>query len=518
VSDRTPKSLPLLWLSCAALMLAACAVGVGSQNRDAGSCNDNSDCDPGFHCVGTFCVSSNDGGVSGDGSTESPTISVSPQTLAFSEAAQGASEVQTVTITNIGVGTLTLTGVALDENDTTPEFTYLGPASSSLANGESTTIDVMLSPSDTALDSGQLTISSNDPSSPAVHVELLSSFIGTPDLTVCVDTGQPAPANCEEPPVVSYGQVSYASSAQSTFYMRNDGDGNKTITVEDLFLQAGTPSHTALYALDLFTMVENPPGSGTWQETPATTPYTLVSSGGLDPDPDALYGRLTFTANTDGFLILSGDVLQIITTDTDNAQPAYTTVPITATIMGCPPGLWDTNGNTADGCEYSCTQTNGGVELCDDLDNDCDGTVNDGLDEGGNTCSGPIPVSPLSDSSCNTTNISGTITSGDSDWYSISFTSGLNSTTFHARLEFTSPAGGGNFRMDVLLDNCSSPVTCESGTHTENTVMDWDIDSSSMGRCPSNTSCSHGIDARVRIYSVGSAQCAPYTFRASNGC
>jgi hypothetical protein len=531
--------------------------------------------------VGNVCVSSTDGSVNGDGSTESPTIQVDPQTLTFSEAVQGDPETQSVTITNVGAETLTLTGVDLSENDTTGEFTFAGPTATSLATGESATIDVTLSPSDDSLDTGQLTIESNDPANPVVNVELLSSFIGTPDLTVCVETGQPSPANCEVPAVVNYGQVSYGASAGRTFYIRNDGDGNKTITVEDLFIQVSSPSHSALYTIDLFGMVENPPGSGNWQEAPATTPYILVSSGGTDPDPDALYGRITFTANTDGFLILSGDVLQITTTDTDNPQPAYTTIPITATIAGCPPGLFDMNGDPSDGCEYGCTVTNGGVEACDgldndcngttddftescydggdggcnpngtncqgicqpgtrtctsgtwsacqgqvtgqpeqcdDLDNDCDGTVNNGLDEGGNSCSSPISRPALADSSCNIDTITGTITTGDEDWYAIVFTSGTNSTSFHARLEFTSPVGGGNFRMDVLLDNCSSPVGCELGSNTGITLMDWDIDPGNTGRCPGNTSCTHTINARVRVYKVGGSQCESYTIQASNGC
>ncbi len=562
-------------------MLTACASGVANQSGDAGSCNDNSDCDPGYNCVGNVCVSSIDGGTNIDASATSPRIVVVPQTLAFSEAVQGSPEIQTITITNEGVETLTLTGVTLSENDATEEFTFVGPTSANLATGESATIDVTLSPTDDLLDLGQITIQSNDPASPAVNVELLSSFIGTPDLTICVDTGQPAPGDCEEPPVVNFGQVSYGASAQSTFYVRNDGDGNKTITVEDLFIQTARPSHEALYAIDLFTMVETPAGSGNWQETPATTPYILVSSSGVVPDPDALFGRITFTANTDGFLILSGDVLQIITTDTDNAQPAYTTIPITGTIAGCPPGLSDLNGDPTDGCEYGCIETNGGVEMCDDkdndcdgtiddysegcydggdsgcspdgtnclgicegghrtctngtwsacaeqvtgetelcdeLDNDCDGTVNDGLDEGGNTCASPLPGPTLADTSCNTATINGNITAGDNDWYSVSFTSGSNSTTFHARLEFISPPGGGNFRMEVVLSNCSTAVGCETGFNTGITLMDWDIDSASMGRCQSNQSCSHAIDARVRVYSVGSSQCETYTIQASNGC
>jgi hypothetical protein len=45
----------------------------------------------------------------------------------------------------------------------------------------------------------------------------------------------------------------------------------------------------------------------------------------------------------------------------------------------CQAGFFDADKNPANGCE--CTKTNGGVEICDGLDNDCNGIVDDGFDE-----------------------------------------------------------------------------------------------------------------------------------------
>ena len=39
---------------------------------------------------------------------------------------------------------------------------------------------------------------------------------------------------------------------------------------------------------------------------------------------------------------------------------------------GCPDGWWEIDGDPANGCEYQCILTNGGVEACDGIDNDCD--------------------------------------------------------------------------------------------------------------------------------------------------
>ena len=46
-------------------------------------------------------------------------------------------------------------------------------------------------------------------------------------------------------------------------------------------------------------------------------------------------------------------------------------------IGSCQPGFVNVNGLVADGCEYACLPTNGGVEACDGLDNDCDGAVDE---------------------------------------------------------------------------------------------------------------------------------------------
>ena len=46
----------------------------------------------------------------------------------------------------------------------------------------------------------------------------------------------------------------------------------------------------------------------------------------------------------------------------------------------CFPGHHDLNGDPTDGCEYDCAVTNAGIEVCDGVDNDCNGQVDETFD------------------------------------------------------------------------------------------------------------------------------------------
>ena len=79
-------------------------------------------------------------------------------------------------------------------------------------------------------------------------------------------------------------------------------------------------------------------------------------------------------------------------------------------VGACVPGWVNLNGLPADGCEYACTVSNGGVEICDGLDNNCNGASDEGFNLSGdvnncgacgNVCSAPfVSVSACTTGAC----------------------------------------------------------------------------------------------------------------------
>ncbi|WP_053237459.1 MopE-related protein [Sandaracinus amylolyticus] len=60
------------------------------------------------------------------------------------------------------------------------------------------------------------------------------------------------------------------------------------------------------------------------------------------------------------------------------------------TLGACDPGYYDIDGSATNGCEYQCTPADPPVEVCNLLDDDCDGTVDDGEPGAGVACGSDV--------------------------------------------------------------------------------------------------------------------------------
>ncbi|MBU1412492.1 SUMF1/EgtB/PvdO family nonheme iron enzyme, partial [Myxococcota bacterium] len=109
--------------------------------------------------------------------------------------------------------------------------------------------------------------------------------------------------------------------------------------------------------------------------------YCVVSNGGteacdgLDNDCD---NSIDETFNT------ATDILNCGGCGYACAAHAPTNMTATGCVTGnctfaCVANTYNYDGLLSNGCEYACTVTNGGVEICDNLDNDCDGIKDEGV-------------------------------------------------------------------------------------------------------------------------------------------
>ncbi|MDY0002268.1 MAG: hypothetical protein RBU30_13305, partial [Polyangia bacterium] len=74
-------------------------------------------------------------------------------------------------------------------------------------------------------------------------------------------------------------------------------------------------------------------------------------------------------------------------------------------VAACDEGWHDANSDPTDGCEYGCTPTTDGSELCNGLDDDCDGRVDEDFNfdldpEHCGDCNRPCPTPPKSTPVC----------------------------------------------------------------------------------------------------------------------
>jgi hypothetical protein len=160
-------------------------------------------------------------------------------------------------------------------------------------------------------------------------------------------------------------------------------------------------------------------GGSSFCPSTVTTGSSCPSEGSFIPCVDGVTncdsGCRTCTASgtwsecTTGTCDTLGQVATCATCGDDCLAPDHVTAALCVAaggrhvceITGCSEGWADQDGNAANGCETVCIQTNGGAEICDGLDNDCNGPVDD-MSQGAvdSYCNGLVSDAHVSEWSC----------------------------------------------------------------------------------------------------------------------
>jgi len=379
----------------AAGMIGACGGNPGNSNNNSNfiPCEGIEDCPPGYQCVSNVCVAEGDGSVQDDASTD-PDIEVEPAVLDFGNPLLNVAVEQTLTITNVGGQDLTIFSIVLEEDDATIEYdaTPVGNLARVLGPGDSMVVDVQLINVDEQADTGRLIINSNDLDEAMTTVPLVSELKGDGLVGTCVMETTDLYSPCvTDPELIDFGQLPSGANALQDVSLFNAGTGNTPLVVNDIYV-TNNSGYVGQFHLDVVRFVEDPGNPGTYLEEPipdpATTPFLLEPNDG-EGAPEVLLIHVRF----DAIPALEGQPVppEFLVIQTDDASHPNYQIPFVGDIV-CPTGWVELDGMSP-WCEYQCTVTNGGVEDCDGIDNNCNGVIDEGcpvcgngIVEAGETC------------------------------------------------------------------------------------------------------------------------------------
>jgi hypothetical protein len=159
-----------------------------------------------------------------------PAIALDPDTLGFGSVTVGTTSApRTSEIRNTGTATLTVTAIALCAAPaTSAEFAFGSPALPlEIAPGASATVSVTYAPEDVGTDTGCIAVTSDDPASPIVSLDLSGTGVTAPVPVIGLD-----------PPALDFGTVAVGGSADLAVQVQNTGTADLSVTA--IALCAGT--------------------------------------------------------------------------------------------------------------------------------------------------------------------------------------------------------------------------------------------------------------------------------------
>ncbi len=192
------------------------------------------------------------------------------------------------------------------------------------------------------------------------------------------------------------------AATKALIVMVDDGELDDGVFAEDIGgvrdpADDGFPEEAAGWYYDMaWQLTEEQAANGTWAVA------RPGGSNGRDPTADAAFGCLTLLKSLGG--ACHDEDADGLCGQEDNCPRAANRLQADADDDGvgdpcdsCPnranAGQEDADGDgLGDACDpYECRETNGGLEICDDVDQDCDEEVDEGLRNACDEC-GPVPV------------------------------------------------------------------------------------------------------------------------------
>jgi hypothetical protein len=391
-----PRLAPL---TLVAIIAASCVGGEiqTAEHPDRAACP-AVPCEQGEVCDNGVCVPDSQQDAAADTTAAPQQILVTPTLLNFANPTVGNEMTGTVTVSNIGGLPLTIRDLNLEDHSPTHDFHMSAPARpftlDPAAAGIPVTIALRLS--DASIPSGILHVSSDDPQTAHVPVQLTTTFLGDAMLDICVLLGVLVSDGCNENPAdqtpyIEFQDVPIATSASQVVALNAVGTDGLVDHVQAIRFASSEPIDD--YSLQLFTR----DSAGT--ETLVDLPHDLI----VGFPQTELRVRVTFAANRGGAF---AGVSLAIDTSSDATPTATSTIPIFGNVTGCGSGDVLTDPQNCGYCGHVCLNDHGTVgcsngicqPTCDPPTEwaDCDGVLDNGCESSldlvgncgvcGNTC------------------------------------------------------------------------------------------------------------------------------------
>jgi hypothetical protein len=179
-----------------------------------------------------------------------------------------------------------------------------------------------------------------------------------------------------------------------------------------------------------------------------------------------------------------------------------------------------TTARCLDGSQVTCVPGTPGTETCNDLDDNCNVTVDDGpfadAYEPNGSCSSFTTLPTVGSDQTRVVNTVTVYGSGDQDYYRIPAVESDASCSccdffctdedYQLRISLTVPMGAGSYQFCTGRDSCGNVNSnCQAVLEGQTQEWIWTLD----GACPGNDE----YDVFVRVYGSGSQayECLPYT-------